>query len=157
MHPLPTQSDCLLLAGSTSSSEGTGSQSLLLGKFPLQTFPSVGCVLQILPLMGFVLQCCFGVTQEVCPSEVGLVSCQQSSFPGSHSLPARPFLAQTQKEPLRSQSDSCVPCRVTRSSHQPRGGVCPFCPGETFASSGGRGKRYSWGLPCAAQCPAPTY
>ena len=76
-------------------SEGTGSQSLLLGGFILHTFPSLGFGLQILAGMGFVLQSCYGVTQEACCPEVGSASCHQGSSPGSHSPPARPFPAQT--------------------------------------------------------------
>lgn len=103
MHRLPTQGNCLPQQVPHPSSEGTCSQSLLLARFTLQTFPSLVFMLQILPLLGFVLKSCFGVTQEAFPPEVGLVSCQQSGFPGSHSPPAHPFPAHTQKDPLGPQ------------------------------------------------------
>ena len=137
---------------------GTSSQSLLLGGFTH------------LLLTGSVSLSCSGIIQKARHSDAGSASRHQGSFPGSHSPPARPLPAQTQKSPLGPEphgsawapTPSClvrpsyVPCSITRSSHLPQAG-CLLCPGETSMVSGGRHKRYPWGLPHAAQWPAPTY
>ena len=137
---------------------GTSSQSLLLGGFT-----------HLLPT-GSVSLSCSGIIWKACHSDAGSASRHQGSFPGSHSPPACPLSAQTQKSPLGPEphgsawapTHSClvrpshVPCRVTRSSHLPQVS-CLLCPGEASMVSGGRHKRYPWGLPHAAQWPAPTY
>ena len=133
------------------------SQSLLLGG------------LTYLLLTRSVSLSCPGITRKLV-TEAGSASRHQGSFPGSHAPPARPLPAQTQKGPLGPEphgsawapTSSClvrpshVPCRVTRSSHLLQAG-CLLCPGEASVVSGGRHKRYPWGLPHTAQWPAPTY
>ena len=69
---------------------GASSQSLLLGGFTY------------LLLTGSISLSCSGITRKARHSEAGSASRHQGSFPGSHSPPARPLPAQTQKGPLGS-------------------------------------------------------
>lgn len=102
-----------------------------------------------------------GVTKKTFPPEAGSATCHQGRFPGSQSPPAHPSPAQTQTPwsptlwaPSPLLASPCpVPCRVTRSSHL---GWAVHSVQRKPACCQGEIKRYSWGLPRAAQQPAPA-
>ena len=110
---------------------GASSQSLLLGGFTY------------LLLTGSVSLSCSGITRKAYHSEAGSASRHQGSFPGSHSPPARPLSAQTQKSPLGPEPHGSAwaptPSCLVRPSHVPcRSPGAPTCPRQAVCSVLGR-------------------
>ena len=135
----------------------SSSQSLLLGGLIHLLLPGL---LSHSPVSGII--------RKACHSEEDSVSCHQGLFPGSHSPPLVLSQLRTERPPW-APSPMALPGRSLpmagpslshplqgRQKLPLTGTGCLLCPGEASMVSGARTNRCLWGLPQAAQRPAPT-